>query len=70
VVGLAVTGGSPPSELLILRRNTHDLADPNVWRRLSDYRAILDGYLQAAGALAQWAQGEIEDFERREGVRR
>lgn len=68
-IALEVAGGAPKYGLLILRRNTHDLSDPNDYARFDEYRTILRAFADSMQVLHQWVVRQIEDYEQREARR-
>jgi hypothetical protein len=63
---IEVTGQTPVRyELLILKRNTHDLEDPNGYARFDQYRAVYQGFIGTMQGLHRWLIREIEHVETR-----
>jgi hypothetical protein len=63
-IAIEVTSRSPARyDLLILKSNTRDLANPDDYMRLEDYRTIYQGVIDSTRALNQWIIREIERVE-------
>ncbi len=60
---IEVTGGTPQYEIVILRRNVHDLEHPKNYVRIEEYRAVHKGFFEALQALHDWIFQEIEKVE-------
>ena len=44
---IEVTGGTPQYEIVILKRNVHDLEHPEDYVRIEEYRAVHKGFFEA-----------------------
>ena len=60
---IEVTGGTPQYEIVILRRNVHDLEHTKNYVRIEKYRAVHKGFFEALQALHDWIFQEIEKVE-------
>ena len=60
---IEVTSGTPPYEIVLLKRNVHNLDDPQNYVRIEQYRAVHKGFLEALDALHAWIFKEIEKIE-------
>lgn len=62
---IEVTGGTPKYEIVVLKRNTHDLKNPADYVRIEEYRKVQQGFQEALQALHAWMLEEIGKFESR-----
>ena len=59
---IEVTGGDPKYEIVVLKRNTHDLKNPEDYVRFDEYRKVFQGFQEALHALHSWILEEAAKF--------
>jgi hypothetical protein len=58
----------PKYEIVVLKRNTHDLKNPEDYVRFDEYRKVFQGFQAALHALHSWILEEVAKFNDRSSV--
>lgn len=63
-IAVEVKKSSPRYDLIILKRNTHDLKDPHDYVRFEEYRSVYHEFVASMASLQSWVLEQVEQAEK------